>query len=106
MSVVFRNRAEFMCHMKPSEWKPSSSGPASGNWTLVDEAGEEVTCVALFPLVRPERFFFLARNRSKHFVANLRDRFRICAWLSVNSKKLNKTSNKQGKQKQKQCRGT
>ncbi|EDL09441.1 mCG125522, isoform CRA_c [Mus musculus] len=40
MSPV-KNRAEFMCHMKPSEWKPSSSGPASGNWTLVDEAGEE-----------------------------------------------------------------
>ncbi|XP_032742100.1 ectopic P granules protein 5 homolog [Rattus rattus] len=36
-----KNRAEFMCHMKPSEWKPSSSGPASGNWTLVDEGGEE-----------------------------------------------------------------
>ncbi|XP_052057303.1 ectopic P granules protein 5 homolog [Apodemus sylvaticus] len=40
MSPV-KNRAEFMCHMKPSEWKPSSSGPASGNWTLVDEGGEE-----------------------------------------------------------------
>ncbi|XP_006973919.1 ectopic P granules protein 5 homolog isoform X1 [Peromyscus maniculatus bairdii] len=40
MSPV-RNRAEFMCHMKPSERKPSSSGPASGNWTLVDEGGEE-----------------------------------------------------------------
>ncbi|XP_069885334.1 ectopic P granules protein 5 homolog isoform X2 [Dipodomys merriami] len=40
MSPV-KNRAEFMCHMKPSEWKPSSSGPASGTWTLVDEGGEE-----------------------------------------------------------------
>ncbi|XP_004855138.1 ectopic P granules protein 5 homolog isoform X1 [Heterocephalus glaber] len=40
MSPV-KNRAEFMCHMKPTEWKPSSSGPASGNWTLVDEGGEE-----------------------------------------------------------------
>ncbi|XP_059101873.1 ectopic P granules protein 5 homolog isoform X1 [Peromyscus eremicus] len=40
MSPV-KNRAEFMCHMKPSERKPSSSGPASGNWTLVDEGGEE-----------------------------------------------------------------
>ncbi|KAM5222084.1 ectopic P granules protein 5 homolog isoform 2-T2 [Ctenodactylus gundi] len=40
MSPV-KNRAEFMCHMKPSEWKSSSSGPASGNWTLVDEGGEE-----------------------------------------------------------------
>ncbi|XP_035295936.1 ectopic P granules protein 5 homolog isoform X4 [Cricetulus griseus] len=40
MSPV-KNRAEYMCHMKPSEWKPSSSGPASGNWTLVDEGGEE-----------------------------------------------------------------
>nr|XP_027791443.1 ectopic P granules protein 5 homolog [Marmota flaviventris] len=40
MSPV-KNRAEFMCHMKPSEWKSSSSGPASGTWTLVDEGGEE-----------------------------------------------------------------
>ncbi|XP_069906352.1 ectopic P granules protein 5 homolog isoform X2 [Oryctolagus cuniculus] len=39
MSPV-KNRAEFMCHMKPSEQKPSS-GPASGTWTLVDEGGEE-----------------------------------------------------------------
>ncbi|XP_006144470.1 ectopic P granules protein 5 homolog [Tupaia chinensis] len=39
MSPV-KNRAEFMCHMKPSERK-SSSGPASGTWTLVDEGGEE-----------------------------------------------------------------
>ncbi|XP_063151942.1 ectopic P granules protein 5 homolog [Candoia aspera] len=36
-----KNRAEFMCHMKPSERRPSSSGMESGNWTLVDEAGEE-----------------------------------------------------------------
>ncbi|KAL0613329.1 Ectopic P granules protein 5-like protein [Plecturocebus cupreus] len=40
MSPV-KNRAEFMCHMKPSERKPSSSGPGSGTWTLVDEGGEE-----------------------------------------------------------------
>uniref|UniRef100_A0A8I3WIX1 Ectopic P-granules 5 autophagy tethering factor n=1 Tax=Callithrix jacchus TaxID=9483 RepID=A0A8I3WIX1_CALJA len=40
MSPV-KNRAEFMCHMKPSEQKPSSSGPGSGTWTLVDEGGEE-----------------------------------------------------------------
>ncbi|KAM4841336.1 ectopic P granules protein 5 homolog isoform 2-T2 [Thomomys bottae] len=40
MSPV-KNRAEFMCHMKPSEWKPASSEPASGTWTLVDEGGEE-----------------------------------------------------------------
>ncbi|XP_064150647.1 ectopic P granules protein 5 homolog isoform X3 [Loxodonta africana] len=40
MSPV-KNRAEFMCHMKPSERIPSSSGPASGTWTLVDEGGEE-----------------------------------------------------------------
>ncbi|XP_019654009.2 ectopic P granules protein 5 homolog isoform X4 [Ailuropoda melanoleuca] len=40
MSPV-KNRAEFLCHMKPSELKPPSSGPASGTWTLVDEGGEE-----------------------------------------------------------------
>ncbi|XP_053427579.1 ectopic P granules protein 5 homolog [Nycticebus coucang] len=40
MSPV-RNRAEFMCHMKPSERRASSSGPGSGTWTLVDEGGEE-----------------------------------------------------------------
>ncbi|XP_037364483.1 ectopic P granules protein 5 homolog isoform X1 [Talpa occidentalis] len=40
MSPV-KNRADFLCHMKPSERKPSSSGPASGTWTLVDEGGEE-----------------------------------------------------------------
>ncbi|XP_006889279.1 PREDICTED: ectopic P granules protein 5 homolog [Elephantulus edwardii] len=40
MSPV-KNRAEFMCHMKPSERNLSSSGPDSGNWTLVDEGGEE-----------------------------------------------------------------
>ncbi|XP_062933124.1 ectopic P granules protein 5 homolog isoform X2 [Cynocephalus volans] len=39
MSPV-KNRAEFMCHMKPSERKPSSE-PMSGTWTLVDEGGEE-----------------------------------------------------------------
>uniref|UniRef100_A0A670YTE5 Ectopic P-granules 5 autophagy tethering factor n=1 Tax=Pseudonaja textilis TaxID=8673 RepID=A0A670YTE5_PSETE len=36
-----KNRAEFMCHMKPSERRPSSPGAESGNWTLVDEGGEE-----------------------------------------------------------------
>ncbi|XP_070795069.1 ectopic P granules protein 5 homolog [Pituophis catenifer annectens] len=36
-----KNRAEFMCHMKPSERRSSSSGAESGNWTLVDEGGEE-----------------------------------------------------------------
>ncbi|XP_029142175.1 ectopic P granules protein 5 homolog, partial [Protobothrops mucrosquamatus] len=36
-----KNRAEFMCHMKPSERSLSSSGAGSGNWTLVDEGGEE-----------------------------------------------------------------
>ncbi|KAB1256285.1 Ectopic P granules protein 5-like protein [Camelus dromedarius] len=40
MSPV-KNRAAFLCHMKPSERKPSSSGPAPGTWTLVDEGGEE-----------------------------------------------------------------
>ncbi|KAM6219553.1 ectopic P granules protein 5 homolog [Rhynchocyon petersi] len=40
MSPV-QNRAEFMCHMKPSERNSSSSGPPSGTWTLVDEGGEE-----------------------------------------------------------------
>ncbi|XP_028915803.1 ectopic P granules protein 5 homolog isoform X2 [Ornithorhynchus anatinus] len=40
MSPV-KNRAEFMCHMKPNERVSSSSGPDSGNWTLVDEGGEE-----------------------------------------------------------------
>ncbi|XP_030323198.1 ectopic P granules protein 5 homolog isoform X2 [Calypte anna] len=41
MSPV-KNRMDFMCHMKPSERKSSSSsGKESGNWTLVDEGGEE-----------------------------------------------------------------
>ncbi|NWR38845.1 EPG5 protein, partial [Tachuris rubrigastra] len=41
MSPV-KNRVDFMCHMKPSERKSSSSsGKESGNWTLVDEGGEE-----------------------------------------------------------------
>ncbi|XP_056399364.1 ectopic P granules protein 5 homolog isoform X1 [Hyla sarda] len=35
-----RNRADFLCHMKPNERK-CSSGKESGNWTLVDEGGEE-----------------------------------------------------------------
>ncbi|KAF7660149.1 hypothetical protein LDENG_00286760 [Lucifuga dentata] len=37
-----RHRAEFLSHMKPCESQSStSSGPVSGNWTLVDEGGEE-----------------------------------------------------------------
>ncbi|XP_063814425.1 ectopic P granules protein 5 homolog [Pseudophryne corroboree] len=36
-----RNRADFLCHMKPNERKGSVSGKESGNWTLVDEGGEE-----------------------------------------------------------------
>ncbi|XP_005232012.2 ectopic P granules protein 5 homolog [Falco peregrinus] len=41
MSPV-KNRVDFMCHMKPSERKSSSSSRKGfGNWTLVDEGGEE-----------------------------------------------------------------
>ncbi|XP_069482999.1 ectopic P granules protein 5 homolog [Ambystoma mexicanum] len=40
MSPV-KNRDDFLCHMKPSEKKSSSTGPESGNWMLVDEGGEE-----------------------------------------------------------------
>ncbi|KAM6931497.1 ectopic P granules protein 5 homolog [Xenentodon cancila] len=37
-----RHRAEFLGHMKPCESQTSSaSWPDSGNWTLVDEGGEE-----------------------------------------------------------------
>uniref|UniRef100_A0A672IB47 Ectopic P-granules autophagy protein 5 homolog (C. elegans) n=1 Tax=Salarias fasciatus TaxID=181472 RepID=A0A672IB47_SALFA len=37
-----RHRAEFLGHMKPCETQSSTgSGPDSGNWTLVDEGGEE-----------------------------------------------------------------
>ncbi|MEE6509995.1 hypothetical protein FKM82_028866 [Ascaphus truei] len=36
-----RNRADFLCHINPSERKSSSNGKESGNWTLVDEGGEE-----------------------------------------------------------------
>ncbi|XP_056130367.1 ectopic P granules protein 5 homolog [Lampris incognitus] len=37
-----RHRAEFLAHMKPCETQSSAtSGPESGNWTLVDEGGEE-----------------------------------------------------------------
>nr|XP_019956581.1 PREDICTED: ectopic P granules protein 5 homolog [Paralichthys olivaceus] len=37
-----RHRAEFLGHMKPCDSQSSStSGPESGNWTLVDEGGEE-----------------------------------------------------------------
>uniref|UniRef100_A0A8C7EZR3 Ectopic P-granules autophagy protein 5 homolog (C. elegans) n=1 Tax=Oncorhynchus kisutch TaxID=8019 RepID=A0A8C7EZR3_ONCKI len=36
------HRAEFMSHMKPCESQSAAaSGPESGNWTLVDEGGEE-----------------------------------------------------------------
>ncbi|KAL7985733.1 hypothetical protein Chor_013665 [Crotalus horridus] len=38
---MFDLLSEFMCHMKPSERSLSSSEPGSGNWTLVDEGGEE-----------------------------------------------------------------
>ncbi|XP_062874034.1 ectopic P granules protein 5 homolog [Trichomycterus rosablanca] len=42
MSPV-RDRADLMCHMKPSDVKSNNSysGPESANWTLVDEGGEE-----------------------------------------------------------------
>uniref|UniRef100_A0A674F574 Ectopic P-granules autophagy protein 5 homolog (C. elegans) n=1 Tax=Salmo trutta TaxID=8032 RepID=A0A674F574_SALTR len=41
MSPV-RHRAEFMSHMKPCESQSdAASRPESGNWTLVDEGGEE-----------------------------------------------------------------
>lgn len=42
--VTCRHRADFLGHMKPSDVKGNNSitGPASGNWTLVDEGGEEV----------------------------------------------------------------
>ncbi|XP_036454096.1 ectopic P granules protein 5 homolog [Colossoma macropomum] len=42
MSPV-RDRADFLCHMKPSDVKSNNSysGPATANWTLVDEGGEE-----------------------------------------------------------------
>ncbi|XP_044132236.1 ectopic P granules protein 5 homolog isoform X1 [Bufo gargarizans] len=36
-----RNRVDFLCHMKPNERKCPSLGNESGNWTLVDEGGEE-----------------------------------------------------------------
>ncbi|XP_051954087.1 ectopic P granules protein 5 homolog [Xyrauchen texanus] len=38
-----RHRIDFLGHMKPSDPKGNNSvsGPASGNWTLVDEGGEE-----------------------------------------------------------------
>uniref|UniRef100_A0A8C2FK11 Ectopic P-granules autophagy protein 5 homolog (C. elegans) n=1 Tax=Cyprinus carpio TaxID=7962 RepID=A0A8C2FK11_CYPCA len=38
-----RHRADFLGHMTPSDMKGNNSltGPASGNWTLVDEGGEE-----------------------------------------------------------------
>jgi len=40
---------DFMCHMKPNERKSSSSsGKESGNWTLVDEGGEEVQQMTCF----------------------------------------------------------
>ncbi|KAM4808384.1 ectopic P granules protein 5 homolog [Rhinophrynus dorsalis] len=36
-----QSRVDFLCHMKPNERKSTSSGKESGNWTLVDEGGEE-----------------------------------------------------------------
>ncbi|XP_061906831.1 ectopic P granules protein 5 homolog isoform X1 [Entelurus aequoreus] len=37
-----RHRTEFLGHMKPCDsLNSASSGPESGNWTLVDEGGEE-----------------------------------------------------------------
>ncbi|XP_031164874.1 ectopic P granules protein 5 homolog [Sander lucioperca] len=37
-----RHRSEFLGHLKPCESQSSAaSGPESGNWTLVDEGGEE-----------------------------------------------------------------
>ncbi|KAK7934057.1 hypothetical protein WMY93_004953 [Mugilogobius chulae] len=37
-----RHREEFLSHLKPCESQSAtSSGPESGNWTLVDEGGEE-----------------------------------------------------------------
>ncbi|XP_072288559.1 ectopic P granules protein 5 homolog [Eucyclogobius newberryi] len=37
-----RHREEFLSHLKPCESQSdTSSGPESGNWTLVDEGGEE-----------------------------------------------------------------
>lgn len=43
MCVTCRHRADFLGHMKPSDAMGNSlTGPASGNWTLVDEGGEEV----------------------------------------------------------------
>lgn len=42
-----RHRAEFLGHLKPCESQSSAaSGPESGNWTLVDEGGEEVCVVS------------------------------------------------------------
>ncbi|KAM7077500.1 LOW QUALITY PROTEIN: ectopic P granules protein 5 homolog [Ciconia maguari] len=40
MSPV-KNWVDFMCHMKPSERRSSSSGKESRNWTLVDEGEED-----------------------------------------------------------------
>lgn len=42
--LTCRHRPDFLGHMKPNEAKGNNSltGPASGNWTLVDEGGEEV----------------------------------------------------------------
>ena len=38
-----RHRVEFLAHLKPCDSQSSTdSGPESGNWTLVDEGGEEV----------------------------------------------------------------
>uniref|UniRef100_G1PEJ4 Ectopic P-granules 5 autophagy tethering factor n=1 Tax=Myotis lucifugus TaxID=59463 RepID=G1PEJ4_MYOLU len=58
MSPV-KNRAEFLCHMKPSEGKPSTSGPASGSWTLVDEGGEEDETLRLIDLLNEDDLVIL-----------------------------------------------
>lgn len=45
---LLRHRAEFLSHMKPLDNQSSAtSGPDSGNWTLVDEGGEEVKLTTL-----------------------------------------------------------
>uniref|UniRef100_A0A671VZ58 Ectopic P-granules autophagy protein 5 homolog (C. elegans) n=1 Tax=Sparus aurata TaxID=8175 RepID=A0A671VZ58_SPAAU len=42
LCFALRHRAEFLGHLKPCESQSSAaSGPESGNWTLVDEGGEE-----------------------------------------------------------------
>lgn len=62
--VMFRDRVDLMCHMKPSDIKcnNSNSGPPSSIWTLVDEGGEEVK-VALSKM-QP----FVHEHRAARFV--------------------------------------